>query len=103
MYAISDVIKELQKQNGLDLKDDFQFPVELFKDVERYWEAKNQRHCAEGKKNVKEPDADEDWLYNSLKSYYARRWLAYVTFSASIAVAFLAVLVLVFELILPSI
>ncbi|HEY7079671.1 MAG TPA: hypothetical protein VH500_08220 [Nitrososphaeraceae archaeon] len=87
MDTISDVLNELQGKNGFQLEDDFMFPVGLHKDVETYWDKKCKRHPG-----VERPP--EDWLLRRLKHRGARRWLAYVTFSASIAVAILAVIVL---------
>jgi hypothetical protein len=63
MNAISDILKELQGPNGLNLKCDFIFPVGISGDVENYWKVKRERHKKELKEYLNKPN--EDWLFRS--------------------------------------
>ena len=90
MNAISDILKELQGPNGLNLERDFIFPVGISDDVEDYWDDKRERHEIELKEDVNEPTTD--WLFRRLRRKLARRYLAFVIFFATVAVAILAVI-----------
>lgn len=81
MSVISDILNELQRK-GLKLDDEFVFPVGLSNDVEGYWTKSN---------NQRKEKPDKDWLFKLLECKKARKYLAYVIFFATIAVAGLAV------------
>jgi len=108
LNAISDILDKLQGPTALKLKPNFNFPVGLANDVEEYWPKKGESLKKEDfnwfiywlrrrkgepfKKEDVEPT--KDWLFYWLRRSSARRFLAYVTFSAAIAVSILAVITL---------